>query len=314
MYEELKQFIDARIYPNGQQRITGQHHQDALHAVVDTLGGDIAQKRDLTDKEVFIAQPGSTTFEQMAAAFAAKKAVFIATAYQNKGDIPVVLPLVTRREVGENRVEFVFAGLVDDGPAAVSLVWSREQQGGSTVDTLPDYATRTVLATATALNGKYTKPADGIPVSDLDSGDIDNEPTEDSGHLVKSGGVYSAIGQKYTKPSGGIPENDLSQAVQDKLNSGGGGAGPLLLLGNEIDDSFVVNDSGQLPKTGISIETVIQAFLSGRQVLFAYSGNQNNSVTCMVNADANEGVIYFGGEIHDTFGEAYADHWNGEVE
>lgn len=167
MYEELKQFIDARIFPNGQQRITGQHHQDALHAVVDTLGADIAQKRDLTDKEVFIVSKGGTTFEQLAAAYAAKKAVYLATQVQvSEDDVPVLLPLVSRTEDEPGgAVNFYFGSvLVADGqPLAVYNEW---RHTGST-DTLQDFAFVVSLATSTELAGKYTLPEGGIPEQDL---------------------------------------------------------------------------------------------------------------------------------------------------
>lgn len=309
MYEELKQFIDARIFPNGQQRITGQRHQEALHAVVDTLGRDIAQKRDLTDKEVFIAVKGTTTFEQLEEAFNAGKAVFIGTAYQNSGNVPVLLPLISRRtdqgEVG--RTEYVFAGVVDDGPATVAIVWSRwyDDNEGGYVESLPDYATRTVLATATALNGKYTKPADGIPVSDLDSGDIDNDPTEDSGHLVKSGGVYSALGHKYSLPSDGIPESDLSQAVQDKLNSGGGG-GLMIVEGRYDEDN--PEDTFTALEDQPTFQDVAAAFFAGTTVLFRFANNPS-SMGLLTSCDTRGYYMTFGNIADDE--DNSSDAWQG---
>lgn len=50
-------------------------------------------------------------------------------------------------------------------------------------------------------NAKYTKPEDGMPLSDLDPNDIDTTVTEDSENLITSGAVYAVAEQKKDKPS-----------------------------------------------------------------------------------------------------------------
>lgn len=260
MYEELKQFIDARIFPNGQQRITGQRHQEALHAVVDTLGRDIAQKRDLTDKEVFIVSKGGTTFEQLAAAYAAKKAVYLATMVQySEIDVPVLLPLVSRTEEEPGgAVNFYFGSVLvaEVQPLAVYNVW---RHTGST-DTLQDFAFVVYLTT--------------------------NEE----------------LAVKYTLPEGGIPEQDLSEEVQEKLNSGGGGAEPLWVkfVWDDVDDMpYATADSPD-------IEEVVAAHKSGRIVFFAFEGTQYFTQISGV-----DGVfIYLAHEITDLQGHSTSE-WDG---
>ena len=88
-------------------------------------------------------------------------------------------------------------------------------------------------ATKTEVGAKYTKPADGIPESDL--------AAEVQGKLINPEGTYesltsgkaiadengnniadtyatkTSVNAKYTKPSSGIPESDLASAVQTSL-------------------------------------------------------------------------------------------------
>ena len=59
------------------------------------------------------------------------------------------------------------------------------------VDKLAALPTKAELDTLLA--GKYAKPTNGIPLSDIDSSDIDSQPTENSTKLVTSGGVWSWV-------------------------------------------------------------------------------------------------------------------------
>jgi hypothetical protein len=80
-----------------------------------------------------------------------------------------------------------------------------------------------------AWNGKYVKPATGIPALDLESGvkakiegsassaELTNHTTDSDIHIAD--GERSAWNAKYTKPLTGVPETDLEQAVRTKINN-----------------------------------------------------------------------------------------------
>lgn len=61
-------------------------------------------------------------------------------------------------------------------------------------------------------DGSYPDLTAGKAISDADGNDIS-----------ETYATKTEVNAKYTKPTSGIPESDLSQAVQTKLNSGGGG-------------------------------------------------------------------------------------------
>lgn len=72
----------------------------------------------------------------------------------------------------------------------------------------------------TAILAKYTKPAIGIPASDLAS-DVQDSLTKANSALQESAlsgyATTSQVNAKYTKPTAGIPETDLSADVQSAL-------------------------------------------------------------------------------------------------
>ena len=72
----------------------------------------------------------------------------------------------------------------------------------------------------TAILTKYTKPATGIPASDLAS-DVQASLTKANSALQESAlsgyATTSQVNAKYTKPATGIPETDLSADVQSAL-------------------------------------------------------------------------------------------------
>lgn len=162
-------------------------------------------------------------------------------------------------------------------------------------------------AVYTALQGKgtYSKPAGGIPSTDLASAvttslgkadsavqdiqakvgtstavsivnsttkiatiTIDSTPTNNSTNTVTSGGVYTAVNGKYTKPSGGIPMNDLSQSVQDAIAAGGSGIEVIDLSGYMSSTSWQNFHSSQ-----DLCNDVISAYQNGKQVVLTYSGD-----------------------------------------
>lgn len=72
----------------------------------------------------------------------------------------------------------------------------------------------------TAILAKYTKPAIGIPASDLAS-DVQDSLTKANSALQESAlsgyATTNQVNAKYTKPTAGIPETDLSADVQSAL-------------------------------------------------------------------------------------------------
>ena len=79
------------------------------------------------------------------------------------------------------------------------------------------------IASADAVSAKYTKPASGIPASDLASGvipDVSGFYTKPQSGIPASDiadGVIPDVSGLYTKPSGGIPKTDLASGVQTSL-------------------------------------------------------------------------------------------------
>ena len=79
------------------------------------------------------------------------------------------------------------------------------------------------IASADAVSAKYTKPASGIPASDLASGvipDVSGFYTKPQSGIPASDladGVIPDVSGLYTKPSGGIPKSDLASGVQSSL-------------------------------------------------------------------------------------------------
>ena len=73
------------------------------------------------------------------------------------------------------------------------------------------------------VSGFYTKPASGIPASDLASGvipDVSGFYTKPQSGIPASDladGVIPDVSGLYTKPSGGIPKSDLASGVQSSL-------------------------------------------------------------------------------------------------
>ena len=82
-----------------------------------------------------------------------------------------------------------------------------------------------------AIEGKYSKPAGGIPATDMASGVQTSLGKADSAYQKPSGGiptsdmasgVQTSLGKAdtaYQKPSGGIPATDLASAVQTSLSA-----------------------------------------------------------------------------------------------
>lgn len=66
-------------------------------------------------------------------------------------------------------------------------------------------------------NKKYTKPTDGIPVSDLNSGNIDTEVTEDSENLITSGAVYNAVADLQPKTITDTAGHFITDTVEGAL-------------------------------------------------------------------------------------------------
>ena len=79
------------------------------------------------------------------------------------------------------------------------------------------------IASADAVSAKYTKPASGIPASDLASGvipDVSGFYTKPANGIPASDiadGVIPDVSGLYTKPSSGIPKTDLASGVQTSL-------------------------------------------------------------------------------------------------
>ena len=108
---------------------------------------------------------------------------------------------------------------------------NRPQIGGTTLTgnkSLSDLG----IASASDVSAKYTKPASGIPASDIAAGVIPDPTsiildTAGSGDTDKVwsasktdsevSSVKSALQAKYEKPSGGIPSTDLASGVTDSL-------------------------------------------------------------------------------------------------
>lgn len=86
------------------------------------------------------------------------------------------------------------------------------------------------------LAAKYTKPASGIPSSDLDAAAQTSLNKATAAYQKPAGGIPSSdmssavqtslanADSAYQKPSGGVPETDLDSGVQTKLNALGGGS------------------------------------------------------------------------------------------
>ena len=98
--------------------------------------------------------------------------------------------------------------------------------------TIPDEVTEQTVADwgFTKNTGDYTKPVDGIPLSDLDAGVQSSLEKADTAYQLPSGGVpYDELSQSvqdsldkadtaYQKPPTGIPATDLSSSAQASLN------------------------------------------------------------------------------------------------
>lgn len=98
--------------------------------------------------------------------------------------------------------------------------------------TIPDEVTEQTVADwgFTKNTGDYTKPVDGIPLSDLDAGVQSSLEKADTAYQLPSGGVpYDELSQPvqdsldkadtaYQKPQTGIPVTDLTASAQASLN------------------------------------------------------------------------------------------------
>ena len=115
-----------------------------------------------------------------------------------------------------------------------------------------------------AIEGKYTKPAGGVPASDMASGVQTSLGKADSAYQKPSGGipatdlasaVQTSLGKAdtaYQKPSGGIPSTDLASAVQTSL-----GKADTALQSSDIDSTLTVTGkAADAKKTGDEISDV----------------------------------------------------------
>ena len=115
-----------------------------------------------------------------------------------------------------------------------------------------------------AIEGKYSKPAGGIPATDMATGVQTSLGKADSAYQKPSGGipatdmasgVQTSLGNAdsaYQKPSGGIPSTDLASAVQTSL-----GKADTALQSSDIDNTLTVSGKAADAKiTGDEISDV----------------------------------------------------------
>ncbi len=110
----------------------------------------------------------------------------------------------------------------------------------------------------------------------------DSTPTQNSDHLVKSGGVYSAVAAKYTKPPTGIPASDMANGVLPVAMTGAtssvAGTSGLVPAPAAGDDEKVLMGDGTwhtLPPSGSS--DIITVTGTVTNVSGAYSGTISNA-------------------------------------
>ena len=172
-----------------------------------TFGVDRYLPRTDELEKVFIATYGSTTYGAIYDAFSDGKVVLVSRTSTGTTSYYQLSLLQSR---GNAYFEFTKVqcddedGFIDTVRITQSNVWTENSIEISIPTDLSDLSDdsthRLVTDTEKATwNGKYTKPAGGIPASDIASG------------------VIPDVSGKYEKPSTGIPKTDLAQGVQDSL-------------------------------------------------------------------------------------------------